>query len=87
MKRRLNRKQACLLCPLCHSKHRPRVMDGFISNSNMIWLKMIYDYDYYDPEYIAKYWVGNPPQPEVIPEFFTQEYRRRHGQRPAPTSS
>ena len=85
--RRLNRKQACLLCPLCHSKHRSRPLQGMISNSNMIWLKMIYDYEYYDEEYIAKYWVGSPPEPEAIPRSFTEEYISRRQQRPAPHSA
>jgi len=41
-----------------------------IDASHLIWLKSIMDSEYYDPEFLARIWVGKPPEPQRPPQVW-----------------
>lgn len=85
-----DRRLVNILCPLCHFAHRSKpgeegVLFSFqtsvpvITNANMLWIKNYRDPRWYDPEAIAKVWVGIPPEPEIPDQFYLTEYAMRRG--------
>ncbi|MAT51540.1 MAG: hypothetical protein CMK32_10195 [Porticoccaceae bacterium] len=78
-----DRRMVICLCPLLHMLHvadrdkTPTLKIGgkewpTIDNSNAIWLKSVWDPDYYDPEFIKAKWKGNPPAPRAPDEFWAK---------------
>lgn len=71
-----DRRAVICLCPLLHRLHvtcRKRIpymtINGrefpTIDNANAIWIKSVWDPEYYDEEFIKLIWTGNPPEPEA----------------------
>lgn len=81
MHRANDRRAVVLLCPLAHECHiadRSKISEKKINgrvyptidSGNLIWLKMIMDSEYYDPDYLECVWNGKPPEPERPPGFW-----------------
>ena len=85
-----DRRAVTLLCPLVHDLHVsnsdrfPRKTIGGISyptidERHTLWIKQRMDPEYYAPEWLAQYWIGELPQPERPPERWMQELLRHTG--------
>ena len=89
MRRDEDRPAINILCRRCHILHSPveeiklkGELWPTLSLENMIWIKMRYDPEWWDEEYIASVLRGYLPEPEEPPEPFTEEYVRLRGRRP-----
>jgi len=85
-----DRRAVCLLCSLCHDVHvsdADRLTHKTICSSvwptiderHTLWLKKTFDPEYYDVEFLGRYWIGKLPEPERPPLFWTQEMMRNQG--------
>jgi len=73
--RRKDRRSVVLLCPLCHNSldqrenyaddNRPR-----LTTNNAIWLKRLFDPEFYDLAFLKSNSVRQDLEPEVIPAFY-----------------
>lgn len=86
MIRLLDRRAAVILCPLCHFVHttngigRNMVCGQEIpqlSNANVLFLKRCRDVDHWDPDWLAKHWLGNLPALVAPDQFFISQYATR----------
>lgn len=76
-----DRRAVVCLCPLLHELHvansgrMPEKKIGgkiypTIDNSHTVWIKSVFDPEYYEPKFLEMLWNGNPPSPKVLPEFW-----------------
>ena len=84
------RRAVNILCAKCHLLHTPlnpvRVSGEFyepLTSGNMLWLKRLYDPEWYDLEYLAAAFIQTLPLPEPLPDYYNQEYEMTKGSRPA----
>lgn len=89
--RRVNdRRAVVLLCPLAHRCHVSDSDKYPMLNINGEWLptiderhtlfvKKVFDADYYDIDFLKTIWIGNPPEPERPPEYWCEKMYRHQG--------
>lgn len=84
--RRKDRRSAVLLCSICHRvQHGGKWPDSCGERlcapglPEMIWLKRIFDPEFYDPEFLEANHVGLLPAPLEPPMLVVSEYRFRRG--------
>lgn len=85
-----DRRAVGLLCSLCHLVHvsdsdRLQAMNvggqdyPTIDERHTIFLKGVMDEEYYDLEYLSTIWIGNLPEPEPPPAFWSSQLYKRTG--------
>lgn len=87
-----DRRATICLCSLLHRLHvadaakTPLMRIGgktlpTIDNANALWIKAVWDPDYYDPEFIEQIWNGKPPRPEPPHKFWAKQLNDNVGLR------
>lgn len=87
-----DRRAVVCLCSLLHRLHvadrarQPVLTIGgkawpTIDNANMIWIKAVWDPDYYDEQFIERIWNGKPPEPEPPHKCWTKMLNDNVGMR------
>ncbi len=85
-----DRRAVVLLSPLAHECHvhdrramsRKRINTVWyptIDAANLIWIKQVFDPEFYDPSYIERIWTGTPPSPERPPAEWLALYTKNTG--------
>ena len=88
MRRQEDRRGVNILCSRCHMLHTPcqiRVNGELyepLTSSNMLWLKQLYDADYFDMDYLRSVFMQTVPSPESLPDWYEHEYALERGRRP-----
>jgi len=86
MRRVEDRRCVNLLCPRCHLLHGGDTIKVGgkklppLTNENMLFLKLVFDPEFYDREYLEGLWVRLLPEPEIPDPWYRDEYTsRRNG--------
>jgi len=81
-----DRRLCVILCSLCHAQAggariitsaRPADWPA-LSRPNLLWLKLEFDPEYYDREFLQAHMVGKLPRASRPPLCYLNEYERRH---------
>lgn len=78
-----DRRVVVLLCSQCHyAQHNSNVF-GYglpvVTVAHMLWLKRVFDREFYDREFMQRYSVGRLPNCLVPPEKVMIAFAARHG--------
>lgn len=88
---RADDRRAVIICsPLCHSLHVSnsdrlpnmkigRVVYPTFDERHSLFLKKVFDPDFYDPEYLQSIWIGKLPTPEPPPQRWCKEMLNNQG--------
>ena len=83
----LDRRVCNLLCSLCHRlEHGQDVCGSDLlppTLENMVWMKMAFDYENFDMDFMRKFSIRNLPDPETPPSTVRHEFRSRQKKYPA----
>lgn len=86
MSRVEDRRVIIALCSACHFATHNQSLFGYTlpaaTVGHMLWLKRTFDREYYDPEFMRKYSVGNLPKCLVPPAVVMREFASRQGSYP-----
>jgi hypothetical protein len=85
-----DRRAVVVLCPLAHRVHvsdsdklSHMVVAGqelpTIDERHTLWVKQVFDPQYYDEEFLASIWIGIPPKPERPPEYWAEQMYNNQG--------
>lgn len=85
-----DRRAVVVLSPLVHDLHvscsdkmSSKVIGRFryptIDERHTLWIKRYFDPEFYDPDFLQRYWHGKLPQPERPPERWLQEMQKNQG--------
>ncbi len=85
-----DRRAVIVLSPLCHSLHVSnsdklnkmkigRYLYPTIDERHSLFLKKMFDPEYYDLEYLQSIWIGKLPTPEPPPERWCKELLNNQG--------
>lgn len=85
-----DRRAVILLSPLCHDLHvsdsdafPEKTISGIIyptiDERHSLFLKKVFDPDYYDLNFLKSIWIGNLPSPEPPPDRWQKEILNNQG--------
>ncbi|MCR9292889.1 MAG: hypothetical protein NXI32_09230 [bacterium] len=82
-----DRRVVVLLCPVCHRREHGQTLlvDDLPSPSlaNMLWMKFVFDQQFWSPKFLRAHSIGNLPTAEPPPAEVRHAYARRQGSYPA----
>lgn len=81
-----DRRVAVLFCSVCHRVSHGEQIYGFDlpapTVGHMLWLKRVFDREFYDLEFMRQFSIGNLPACLVPPVSVMAEFSSRHGSYP-----
>lgn len=84
--RKKDRRVAILLCPICHGLSHGERYPGHdlppLTVANMLYLKQIFDPEYFDREFCQQNTIGVLPLPKECHVRYNTAYEQRRGMRP-----